>query len=244
MWMHPAEARFGLPEWKAMPPSAKNVEYGIGAGCPLGRRDSRLLWSLSFRYTRSECAIGVGFPLPPEAIFIGPRVTLPSWISHACWLYRSTQARAETEQGVPAARGSARAAWAAGLLSGVGGGGPATAARAGTVKAAEMTRAPVATADEARAHEDRPGAAAAWHVSSWNKDVKAAWDALPDDDKDYFDNLLNTLPDAYQALARQGIYGDFFSFYLCDIVLKLNGKGGQPVYVKVAGQSTGRCAPR
>ncbi|MGB3352939.1 virulence factor Mce family protein [Mycolicibacterium hippocampi] len=63
-------------------------------------------------------------------------------------------------------------------------------------------------------------------------------------DADYFDNLLNTLPDAYQALARQGIYGDFFSFYLCDLVLKLNGKGGQPVYVKVAGQDTGRCAPR
>jgi phospholipid/cholesterol/gamma-HCH transport system substrate-binding protein len=63
-------------------------------------------------------------------------------------------------------------------------------------------------------------------------------------DHEYFDNLLNTLPDAYQALARQGIYGDFFSFYLCDIVLKLNGKGGQPVYVKVAGQNTGRCAPK
>ena len=63
-------------------------------------------------------------------------------------------------------------------------------------------------------------------------------------DHDYFDNLLNTLPDAYQALGRQGIYGDFFSFYLCDLVLKLNGKGGQPVYVKVAGQPTGRCAPR
>lgn len=63
-------------------------------------------------------------------------------------------------------------------------------------------------------------------------------------DSDYFDNVLNTLPDAYQALARQGIYGDFFSFYLCDLVLKLNGKGGQPVYVKVAGQSSGRCAPR
>lgn len=63
-------------------------------------------------------------------------------------------------------------------------------------------------------------------------------------DHDYFDNLLNTLPDAYQALARQGIYGDFFSFYLCDIVLKLNGKGGQPVYVKAAGQNSGRCSPR
>jgi phospholipid/cholesterol/gamma-HCH transport system substrate-binding protein len=63
-------------------------------------------------------------------------------------------------------------------------------------------------------------------------------------DHDYLDNLLNQLPDKYKALARQGMYGDFFSFYLCDVVLKLNGKGGQPVYVKVAGQSTGRCAPK
>jgi phospholipid/cholesterol/gamma-HCH transport system substrate-binding protein len=63
-------------------------------------------------------------------------------------------------------------------------------------------------------------------------------------DHDYFDNLLNTLPDAYQILGRQAIYGDFFTFYLCDLVFKLNGKGGQPVFVKIAGQSSGRCAPR
>ncbi|HKP44081.1 virulence factor Mce family protein [Mycobacterium sp.] len=63
-------------------------------------------------------------------------------------------------------------------------------------------------------------------------------------DHDYVDKLINTLPDKYQALARQGIYGDFFDFYLCDLVLKLNGKGGQPVYAKLAGQSTGRCAPK
>lgn len=63
-------------------------------------------------------------------------------------------------------------------------------------------------------------------------------------DHDYLDNLLNTLPDKYQALVRQGMYGDFFAFYFCDVVLKLNGKGGQPVYVKVAGQATGRCAPK
>ncbi|WP_192723810.1 virulence factor Mce family protein [Mycobacterium sp. OAS707] len=63
-------------------------------------------------------------------------------------------------------------------------------------------------------------------------------------DHDYFDDFLNTLPEAYQVLARQGMYGDFFTFYLCDAVLKVNGKGGQPVYVKVAGQSTGRCSPR
>jgi phospholipid/cholesterol/gamma-HCH transport system substrate-binding protein len=63
-------------------------------------------------------------------------------------------------------------------------------------------------------------------------------------DHEYVDNLLNTLPDSYQLLNRQGLYGDFFSFYLCDFVLKLNGKGGQPVYVKLVGQDTGRCAPR
>jgi phospholipid/cholesterol/gamma-HCH transport system substrate-binding protein len=63
-------------------------------------------------------------------------------------------------------------------------------------------------------------------------------------DHEYFDDLLNTLPDAYQQLGRQGLYGDFFSFYLCDLVLKVNGKGGQPVFVKLAGQATGRCAPK
>lgn len=63
-------------------------------------------------------------------------------------------------------------------------------------------------------------------------------------DYDYVDYTLETLPDAYQALNRHGIFGDFFSFYLCDIILKINGKGGNPVYVKVAGQDTGRCTPK
>jgi phospholipid/cholesterol/gamma-HCH transport system substrate-binding protein len=63
-------------------------------------------------------------------------------------------------------------------------------------------------------------------------------------DSGYVDNLLNTLPDKYRLLARQGLYGDFFSFYLCDAVLKVNGKGGQPVYIKVAGQTSGRCTPK
>lgn len=63
-------------------------------------------------------------------------------------------------------------------------------------------------------------------------------------DKDFFDDFLNTLPDAYKVLGRQALTGDYFSFYMCDIVLKVNGKGGQPVYVKLAGQDTGRCTPR
>jgi phospholipid/cholesterol/gamma-HCH transport system substrate-binding protein len=63
-------------------------------------------------------------------------------------------------------------------------------------------------------------------------------------DKDYFDDLLNTLPDAYRVLGRQALTGDYFSFYICDLVLKVNGKGGQPVYIKLAGQDSGRCTPQ
>lgn len=63
-------------------------------------------------------------------------------------------------------------------------------------------------------------------------------------DKDYLDNVLATLPDTYKTLERLGLYGDYFSFYLCDLVLKVNGKGGQPVFIKIVGQDTGRCTPR
>ena len=63
-------------------------------------------------------------------------------------------------------------------------------------------------------------------------------------DHDYVDELVRTLPDAYQILARQGLYGDYFGFYMCDAILKLNGKNGQPVYTKLVGQDTGRCTPK
>lgn len=63
-------------------------------------------------------------------------------------------------------------------------------------------------------------------------------------DHDYFDDLLNTLPDSYRMLARQGMYGDYFSYYLCDLLIKVNGKGGQPVYIKLAEQDSGRCAQK
>ncbi|RWA19681.1 hypothetical protein MELE44368_20280 [Mycolicibacterium elephantis DSM 44368] len=64
------------------------------------------------------------------------------------------------------------------------------------------------------------------------------------EERDYFDDLLNTLPDAYRILGRQGLYGDWFAFYVCEAIIKVNGKGGQPVYIKAAGQSSGRCTPK
>jgi phospholipid/cholesterol/gamma-HCH transport system substrate-binding protein len=63
-------------------------------------------------------------------------------------------------------------------------------------------------------------------------------------DHDYVDNLIKTLPESYQILTRQGIYGNFFAFYLCDAFLKVNGKDQNPVYIKLAGQSSGRCTPK
>ena len=63
-------------------------------------------------------------------------------------------------------------------------------------------------------------------------------------DKDFLDNLINTLPDDYRIIGREGLYGDFFTFYLCDLILKVNGKTGQPVYVTLASQRSGRCTPK
>jgi phospholipid/cholesterol/gamma-HCH transport system substrate-binding protein len=63
-------------------------------------------------------------------------------------------------------------------------------------------------------------------------------------DHDFVDDLVKTLPDAYQVLARNGLYGDYFGFYLCDAILKVNGKNGQPVFIKLVGQATGRCLPK
>ena len=63
-------------------------------------------------------------------------------------------------------------------------------------------------------------------------------------DRDYVDGLLKQLPDIYQVLSRQGLNGDYFGFYFCEVLLKLNGKGGNPIFVKLFGQPSGRCAPK
>jgi phospholipid/cholesterol/gamma-HCH transport system substrate-binding protein len=63
-------------------------------------------------------------------------------------------------------------------------------------------------------------------------------------DGEWFEALLGRLPGDYQRLSRLGLYGDFFSFYLCDITLKVNGPDGNPVYIDLAGQRAGRCTPK
>ncbi|AWK76606.1 mammalian cell entry protein (plasmid) [Rhodococcus oxybenzonivorans] len=60
-------------------------------------------------------------------------------------------------------------------------------------------------------------------------------------DKDYVNWALSALPDAYGRLARLGLYGDFFTFYLCDVTLKVNGPDGNPALIPIIGQRAGRC---
>jgi phospholipid/cholesterol/gamma-HCH transport system substrate-binding protein len=67
--------------------------------------------------------------------------------------------------------------------------------------------------------------------------------AVNSDDK-YVDWALRDLPDAYNRLSRLGLYGDFFTFYLCDVQLKVNGPDGNPVYIPIIGQRAGRCTAR
>ncbi|GGL13165.1 Mce family protein Mce3B [Nocardia jinanensis] len=64
-----------------------------------------------------------------------------------------------------------------------------------------------------------------------------------DADHDYVDGLLSRLPSDYARLSRLGLYGDFFSFYLCDVTLKVNGPNGDPNYIEIVGQRAGRCTP-
>jgi phospholipid/cholesterol/gamma-HCH transport system substrate-binding protein len=61
---------------------------------------------------------------------------------------------------------------------------------------------------------------------------------------EYLDQVLDQLPDTFQALLRQGMYGDYFQFYVCNAMLKLNGKTGEPTYLPLTRQFTGRCLPR
>lgn len=54
---------------------------------------------------------------------------------------------------------------------------------------------------------------------------------------------LNDMPENYRKMARTGVYGSFFQFYLCEISIKFTGLDGKPVLAKLIGQYGGRCSP-
>jgi phospholipid/cholesterol/gamma-HCH transport system substrate-binding protein len=64
------------------------------------------------------------------------------------------------------------------------------------------------------------------------------------DQRDRIGDLVGKVPAAFNIIGRaSGIYGDFFNFYLCDLLLKVNGlqPGGPVRTVRLLAQPTGRC---
>lgn len=53
--------------------------------------------------------------------------------------------------------------------------------------------------------------------------------------------VLASLPAAYQALDRVGSHGTFFNFYLCSAQVVISGPNGQPIKTPVVRSQTERC---
>lgn len=64
-----------------------------------------------------------------------------------------------------------------------------------------------------------------------------------DDSKEKLDSAMKTMPPAFRQLTRVGTYGSFFNFYICGLKFKIDGPGGNPIYIPFKDQTTGRCAP-
>jgi phospholipid/cholesterol/gamma-HCH transport system substrate-binding protein len=67
------------------------------------------------------------------------------------------------------------------------------------------------------------------------------------DQSDQLSDLIHKLPTALNLIGRSiGLYGDWVSFYLCDLTIKWNGlqPGGPVRTVRIWQQPTGRCTPQ
>ena len=66
---------------------------------------------------------------------------------------------------------------------------------------------------------------------------------LINDDEEYVENVINRLPSDFEKMGRLGVYGSFFQFYLCGVIVAItNPATGQPVYLPQFEQTTGRCS--
>ncbi len=55
--------------------------------------------------------------------------------------------------------------------------------------------------------------------------------------------VMENMPPVFAQLVRVGTYGAFFNFYICGLVFKLDGPGGNPIRIPFQDQRDGRCAP-
>lgn len=66
---------------------------------------------------------------------------------------------------------------------------------------------------------------------------------LINDDEPYVESVINRLPSDFEKMSRLGVYGSFFNFYLCGVMVRVTSPvTGQDVFLPQYEQTTGRCA--
>lgn len=66
---------------------------------------------------------------------------------------------------------------------------------------------------------------------------------LINEDEPFVENVMNRLPSDFEKMGRLGIYGSFFQFYLCGVIVQItNPVTGQGLYLPQYEQTTGRCS--
>lgn len=66
---------------------------------------------------------------------------------------------------------------------------------------------------------------------------------LINEDEPFVENVMNRLPSDFEKMGRLGVYGSFFQFYLCGVIVEItNPASGQPLYLPQYEQTTGRCS--
>ena len=66
---------------------------------------------------------------------------------------------------------------------------------------------------------------------------------LFNEDEEFVENVINRLPSDFEKMGRLGVYGSFFQFYLCGVIVQItNPVTGKGVYLPQYEQTTGRCA--
>lgn len=66
---------------------------------------------------------------------------------------------------------------------------------------------------------------------------------LINDDEEFVEGVINRLPSDFEKMSRLGVYGSFFQFYLCGVVIEFtNPVTGKSSFMPQYEQKTGRCA--
>ena len=66
---------------------------------------------------------------------------------------------------------------------------------------------------------------------------------LINDDEEFVEGVINRLPSDFEKMSRLGVYGSFFQFYLCGVIIEFtNPVTGKSSFMPQFEQKTGRCA--